>query len=397
MADPTSAERYRARGVSARKEDVHAALQGGDAGLFPMAFCKIVPDILTGDAAWCLAMHADGAGTKSALAYLVYRESGDLSVFRGIAQDALVMNLDDLLCVGAQGPFALSNTIGRNARRVPGEAIAEIIHGYDALAGQFRAWGVEIVPTGGETADVGDLVGTLIVDATLTTRMRRSEVIGNDRVRPGDVIIGLASFGQATYEPRYNAGIGSNGLTSARHDLLHKDYALKYPETFDPDQPEPLRYSGPFHVSDPLEGTGITIGQALLSPTRTFAPIIVPLLGEHRDHISALVHCTGGGQTKCLRAGEGIHYVKSDLFPPPPLFRAIRRASQTPWRELYQVFNMGHRLEIIGPEDLVPVVEELASRVGVDVRVVGHCEASPLGARNLLTLTTPGGVERYEG
>jgi phosphoribosylformylglycinamidine cyclo-ligase len=307
------------------------------------------------------------------------------------------MNLDDLLCVGARGPFALSNTIGRNARRVPGAAIAEIIHGYDALAGQFRGWGVEIVPTGGETADVGDLVGTLIVDATLAARLRRSDVVANDRVRAGDVIIALASFGQATYESRYNAGIGSNGLTSARHDLLHRDYALKYPETFDPDLPESLRYGGPFHVSDPLEGTGVTIGEALLSPTRTFAPILVPLLEGHRARISALVHCTGGGQTKCLRAGEGIHYVKTDLFPPPPLFRAIRRVSQASWRELYQVLNMGHRLEIIGPEELVPVVEELASRVGVETRVIGHCESSPLGARNLLTLTTPGGVERYEG
>jgi len=402
MAQPTNKvqptnERYRARGASARKEEVHAAIAGSDAGLFPKAFCKIVPDALAGDPEWCLAMHADGAGTKSALAYLVYRETGDLSVFRGIAQDALVMNVDDLLCVGALGPFLLSNTIGRNARRVPGEAIAELIRGYDALAEQFRAWGIEIVPTGGETADVGDLVGTLIVDATVAVRLRRRDVVANAHVRPGDVIVGLSSSGQALYERAYNAGMGSNGLTSARHDLLHPDYARKYPETFDPDQPAGLRYSGPFRVTDALPGTAVTVGHALLSPTRTYAPVLAPLLREHRARISALVHCTGGGQTKCLRAGAGIHYVKDGLFPPPPLFETIQRVSGTPWREMYQVFNMGHRMEIVGPEDLWPVVEDLASAVGVEAQVVGHCEASPLGARNLLTVKTPGGDERYEG
>lgn len=395
MAKPTD-ERYRARGASARKEEVHAAIAGEAAGLFPKAFCKIVPDALAGDPEWCVAMHADGAGTKSALAYLVYRETGDLSVFRGIAQDALVMNLDDLLCVGATGPFLLSNTIGRNARRVPGEAIAEIIRAYAELAEQYRAWGLEIVPAGGETADVGDLVGTLIVDATMTARLRRRDVVANSRVSPGDIVIGLSSSGQALYEHAYNAGIGSNGLTSARHDLLHKDYALKYPETFDPDQPVRLRYSGPFHVTDTLPGTSVTVGQAMLSPARTYAPVLAPLLDRHRARISALVHCTGGGQTKCLRAGEGIHYVKDDLFPLPPLFDAIRSVTGTPWRELYQVFNMGHRMEIVAPEDLWPAVEELASRVDVEARVVGHCEASPLGKRNVLTVMTPGGAERYE-
>ena len=285
-------DRYKARGVSAQKEDVHAAVSGASPGLFPRAFCKIVQDSLAGDEAYCLAMHADGAGTKAALAYLVYRETGDVSVFRGIAQDALVMNLDDLLCVGATGPFLFSNTIGRNARRVPGEALAEIVAGYDAQIEQFRGWGVSIVPTGGETADVGDLVGTLIVDATLVARMRRADVVANDGVKPGDVIIGLASDGQTRYETRYNAGIGSNGLTSARHDLLRREYALRFPETFDPDLPEPLRYSGPFALGDPLPGAPVTVGQALLSPTRSYAPLLVPLLRSHRARISALVHCT---------------------------------------------------------------------------------------------------------
>jgi phosphoribosylformylglycinamidine cyclo-ligase len=397
---PTPNDRYRARGASSQKEDVHAAIAGADPGLFPKAFCKLVPDALTGDPEWCLAMHADGAGTKSALAYLVYRETGDLSVFRGIAQDALVMNLDDLLCVGAVGPFVLSNTIGRNARRIPGEVIAEILHGYDTLIAQFQEWGISIVPTGGETADVGDLVGTLIVDATLAVRMRRREVIPNANIRPGDIIIGLSSSGQASYESAYNAGMGSNGLTSSRHDLLHQDYALKYPETFDPDQPADLRYSGPFHVTDRLDGTQITVGKALLSPTRTYAPILAPLLAEHRAEISALVHCTGGGQTKCLRTGgagnQGIHFVKDVLFPPPPLFNTIRRVTQTSWREMYQVFNMGHRMEIIGPESLWPIVEDLATRVSVEARVIGRCERSPLGSGNLLTIVTPGGDEQYK-
>ncbi len=389
-------DRYKSRGVSAQKEDVHAAIAGSDPGLFPSAFCKIVPDDLTGDPEWCLAMHADGAGTKSALAYLYYRDTGDVSVFRGIAQDALVMNLDDLLCVGATGPFLLSNTIGRNARRVPGEVLGEIIAGYEGLARQFREWGITIISTGGETADVGDLVGTLMVDATVVTRMRRDHVIANNRVQPGDVIIGLASFGQTTYESRYNAGIGSNGFTSARHDLLHPEYAARFPETFDPDLEPALRYSGPFRLADPLPGTPVTVGQALLSPTRTYAPLLVELLRLRSDRISALVHCTGGGQTKCLRAGRGIHYVKDHLFPPPPLFQTIRRVTNTAWRELYQVFNMGHRMEIIGAPALVPEVERLASALHLEVRVIGHCEASPDAPRNRLTVHTPGGVEVYQ-
>ncbi len=389
-------DRYKSRGVSAQKEDVHAAIAGGDAGLFPSAFCKIVADDLTGDPAWCLAMHADGAGTKAALAYLYYRDTGDVSVFRGIAQDALVMNLDDLLCVGATGPFLLSNTIGRNARRIPGEVLTEIVAGYDALVRQFREWGVTVVPTGGETADVGDLVGTLIVDATIVTRLRRDRVIANDRVKPGDVVIGLASFGQTQYESRYNAGIGSNGLTSARHDLLHPEYAARFPETFDPDLEPALRYCGPFRLADALPGANVSVGQALLSPTRSYAPLLVELLRGKSDLISALVHCTGGGQTKCLRAGRGIHYVKDQLFSPPPLFQTIRRVTNTAWRELYQVFNMGHRMEIIGSSALVPEVERLGKALRLDVQVVGHCEKSEDGARNRLTIHTPGGPEAYQ-
>jgi phosphoribosylformylglycinamidine cyclo-ligase len=387
--------RYKARGVSAQKEDVHAAIASGDLGLFPTAFCKIVPDSLTGDPEWCIAMHADGAGSKSALAYLYYRETGDPAVFGGIAQDALVMNLDDLLCVGATGPFLLSNTIARNARRVPGEVLSGILAGYEALVRQFAEWGISVVPAGGETADLGDLVGTLVVDATLATRMRRVDVVANDRIKPGDLIIGLASHGQTTYEAAYNAGMGSNGLTSARHDLLRKEYAMRYPETFDPDLPEYLRYAGPFRLDDPLPGAPVTVGRALLSPTRTYAPLLVELLREHRRAISALVHCTGGGQTKCLRVGRGIHFVKDNLFPPPPLFQTIHRVTNTPWREMYQVFNMGHRMEIIGEPGLLPVVERLGKALNLEVRAVGRCEAAGDTARNRLTLHTPGGVERY--
>jgi phosphoribosylformylglycinamidine cyclo-ligase len=391
----TENNRYSRRGVSAAKEDVHAAIAGGDAGLFPGAFCKIVPDSLGGDPDFCLAMHADGAGTKSALAYLVWRETGDLSVFRGLAQDALVMNLDDLLCVGARGPFLVSNTIGRNKRLVPGEALREIVQGYEALAAQFTAWGLPMHLTGGETADVGDLVRTLIVDSTAAVRMRRDEVIANDRVRPGDVIVGLASFGQTTYESTYNSGIGGNGLTSARHDLLGGGYAAKYPESCDPGMPNDVRYSGPHRVSDPLPNTSLTVGQALLSPTRSYAPVIRDLLDSNRDAVHALIHCTGGGQTKVIRTGRGQHYVKDQPFPPPPLFAEIRRVTNTPWREMYQVFNMGHRMEVIGDERLLPVLEEIGKRYNLEVRVVGHVEASPIAPRNRVTVIAPDG-ERLE-
>lgn len=388
-------DRYRARGVSAQKEDVHAAIRGQSAGLFPTAFCKIVEDALTGDPASCIAMHADGAGTKASLAWLYWRETDDLSVFRGLAQDALVMNLDDLLCVGALGPFLVSNAIGRNKRLVPGEAIREIVAGYEALAAQFTAWGLPVHLTGGETADVGDLVRTLIVDATATCRLPRQQVIANDRVTPGDVIVGLASYGQTSYEASPNSGIGSNGLTSARHDLLGGDYATRYPESYDPEMPAALRYAGPHRVGDALPGSPLTVGQALLSPTRTYAPVIRDLLAQAREDIHALVHCSGGGQTKVIRTGRGIHYVKDALFAPPPLFAEIRRASRAPWREVYQVFNMGHRMEVIGSERLVPVLEQIGKRYKLDVRVVGRCEASPIAPRNRVTVVAPDG-ERIE-
>jgi phosphoribosylformylglycinamidine cyclo-ligase len=366
-----------------------------DPGLFPGAFCKIVPDHLGGQQTHCLAMHADGAGTKSALAYLWYKETGDAAVFRGIAQDALVMNVDDLLCVGARGPFLVSNTIGRNARLVPGEVIAQLVAGFEQQAAAFAGWGMELVLTGGETADVGDLVRTVIVDSTVTVRMPREEVIDNQGVQPGNVIIGLASDGQASHEPVANSGMGSNGLTSARHDLLRADYGERYPETVEPGMPEELRYSGPFALDDPLPGTALSIGQALLSPTRTYAPLINQLLQGHREHISALVHCTGGGQTKNLRVGRGIHYLKDAPFTPPPLFAAIQQTSGASWREMYQVFNMGHRMEVIGDAALLPVLEDLGRAHGIAVRQVGHCEAATDAEKNQVTVHTPGGPELY--
>ena len=390
-----ASERYRARGVSPQKEDVHAALAGADAGLFPRAFCKIVPDDLTGDAAYCLAMHADGAGTKSALAYLHYREQGDPAVFRGIAQDALVMNVDDLLCVGAGGPFLISNTIGRNARLVPGEVIAEIVAGFEEQVARFAEWGLPLKLTGGETADVGDVVRTVIVDSTVTVRMARAQVVTNAEIRPGDIIAGLSSSGRAAWETAENSGIGSNGLTSARHDLLRREYGERYPETWEPGMPAELCYSGPYALGDMLEGTPLTVGQALLSPTRSYGPVLKALLAEHRAAVRGLVPCTGGGQTKCLRAGEAIHFVKDNLFPPPPLFAAIQRESGASWREMYEVFNMGHRMEVIGDPALLPVLEALGREHGIEVRQVGHCEASPDEGTNRVTLHTPGGEESY--
>ena len=368
-------DRYAQRGVSASKEDVHNAIAQLDKGLFPKAFCKIVPDTLTGDPDFCTIMHADGAGTKSALAYLYWRETGDLSVWRDISQDAIVMNTDDLICVGATGPMLLSSTIGRNKNLIPGEVIAELINGTEEVLQMLRDHGIEIYSTGGETADVGDLVRTVIVDSTVIARMRRDEVISNDRIQAGDVVVGLASFGQATYETRYNGGMGSNGLTSARHDVLAQYLADAYPESFDPSVDKSLIYSGSKRLTDIVEGTGLTVGQLILSPTRTYAPVAKVLLDELRPHIHGMVHCSGGAQTKVLHFVENRHIIKNNLFPIPPLFRLIQAESGTSWQEMYKVFNMGHRLEIYLSEQHAQRVIELAQSFGIEAKVIGHVEA----------------------
>lgn len=367
-------DRYAQRGVSASKEDVHHAIAQLDKGLFPKAFCKIVPDTLTGDPDFCTIMHADGAGTKSALAYLYWRETGDLSVWRGIAQDAIVMNTDDLICVGATGPMLLSSTIGRNKNLIPGEVLAELINGTEEVLQMLRDHNIAIYSTGGETADVGDLVRTVIVDSTVVARMRRDAVISNDRIRAGDVIVGLASFGQATYETRYNGGMGSNGLTSARHDVLAHYLADQYPESFDHAVDKSLIYSGSKRLADPADGTGLTVGQLILSPTRTYAPVAKVLLDELRPHIHGLVHCSGGAQTKVLHFVENVHIIKDKLFPIPPLFRLIQAESGTSWSEMYKVFNMGHRLEIYLPEEQAQRVIDIAQSFNVQAQVIGRVE-----------------------
>lgn len=370
-----SGKRYMLRGVSAMKEDVHAAIKNIDKGIFPQAFCKILPDILGGDPDYCNIMHADGAGTKSSLAYAYWRETGDLSVWSGIAQDALVMNTDDLLCVGATDNILVSSTIGRNKMLIPGEVISAIINGTDALLEKLRSMGIGIYATGGETADVGDLVRTIIVDSTVTCRMKRSDVINNANIRPGDVIVGLASFGQATYEDRYNGGMGSNGLTSARHDVFAHYLAEKYPETYDKAVPADLVYSGKMRLTDPVEGTGLTAGELVLSPTRTYAPVVRKMLDEMRLRIHGMVHCTGGAQTKVLNfVGENCRVVKDNMFPVPPLFRLIKEQSGTDWKEMYTVFNMGHRLEVyVSPEDADRVME-ISRSFNIDARVIGRIE-----------------------
>ena len=370
-----SGKRYMLRGVSAMKEDVHAAIKNIDKGIFPQAFCKILPDILGGDPDYCNIMHADGAGTKSSLAYAYWRETGDLSVWSGIAQDALVMNTDDLLCVGATDNILVSSTIGRNKMLIPGEVISAIINGTDALLEKLRSMGIGIYATGGETADVGDLVRTIIVDSTVTCRMKRSDVINNANIRPGDVIVGLASFGQATYEDRYNGGMGSNGLTSARHDVFAHYLAEKYPETYDKAVPADLVYSGGMRLTDPVEGTGLTAGELVLSPTRTYAPVVRKMLDEMRLRIHGMVHCTGGAQTKVLNfVGENCRVVKDNMFPVPPLFRLIKEQSGTDWKEMYTVFNMGHRLEVyVSPEDADRVME-ISRSFNIDARVIGRIE-----------------------
>lgn len=370
-----SSQRYMMRGVSAMKEDVHAAIKNIDKGIFPHAFCKIMPDVLGGDPEYCNIMHADGAGTKSSLAYMYWKETGDLSVWRGIAQDAIVMNTDDLLCVGAVDNILVSSTIGRNKMLIPGEVISAIINGTDELLAEMREMGIGIYPTGGETADVGDLVRTIIVDSTVTCRMKRSEVIDNANIRPGDVIVGLSSCGQATYEKQYNGGMGSNGLTSARHDVFAKYLAEKYPESYDKAVPDELVYSGNMHLDDKVEGTPLNAGQLVLSPTRTYAPVVKKLLDIMRPRIHGMVHCTGGAQTKVLNfVNENCKVVKDNMFPVPPLFKLIHDESGTDWREMYMVFNMGHRLEVyVNPEDAQTVIDT-ANGYNIDAQVVGHIE-----------------------
>ncbi|MBP5306926.1 MAG: phosphoribosylformylglycinamidine cyclo-ligase [Paludibacteraceae bacterium] len=385
-------QRYSLRGVSAEKEDVHNAIKNIDKGLYPKAFCKIIPDLLGGDSDYCNIMHADGAGSKSALAYVYWKETGDISVWKGIAQDSLIMNIDDLLCVGATDNILLSSTIGRNKNVIPGEVIAAIINGTDELLEELRALGVSIYSTGGETADVGDLVRTIIVDSTVTCRLRRSEVINNANIAPGDVIVGLSSCGQASYEKNYNGGMGSNGLTSARHDVFAHYLAKKYPETFDPATPDYLIYSGNYRLTDQIESLGIDAGKLVLSPTRTYAPVVKKLLTELRPLIHGMVHCSGGAQTKILHFVENMHVVKDNLFPIPTLFEIIQKESHTDWKEMYKVFNMGHRLEIYLPEEYAQKVIDISKSFNIDAQIVGHCESS-LGKS--LTLTSPFGTFEY--
>lgn len=391
-------EKYNQRGVSADKEDVHAAIKAIDKGIFPKAFCKIVPDYLCNDKDYCIAMHADGAGTKSSLAYAYWRETGDISVWKGIAQDALVMNIDDLLCIGATDNILLSSTIGRNKNLIPGEVIAAIINGTEELTEELRKHGVNMHTTGGETADVGDLVRTIIVDSTVTCRMKRSNVVDNSKIQEGDVIVGFASYGQATYEHFYNAGMGSNGLTSARHDIFNKTVAEKYPETFDASIPESVCYSGTFGLLDTIEITDgsmkmtMPVAKAVLSPTRTYAPLIKKILEQHRNQIHGMVHCSGGGQTKILHFVDQLHIIKDNLFPTPSLFQIIQKTSQTPWQEMYKVFNMGHRMEIYCHEKISERLMHIAAGFGIDSRIIGRVEKS---AVKKLTIKSTEGEFNY--
>ena len=370
---------YQLRGVSAGKEDVHAAIANIDKGIFPYAFCKIIPDILGGDADWCNIMHADGAGTKSALAYVYWKETGDLSVWKGIAQDAIIMNLDDLLCVGATDNILLSSTIGRNKNLIPKEVLAELINGTEGILAELRELGIGIYSTGGETADVGDLVRTIIVDSTVTCRMKRSEVISNDRIQAGDVIVGLASYGQASYEIAYNGGMGSNGLTSARHDVFHKYVAEKYPESYDPAVPYELVFAGNKKLTDLIDIAGekqVSAGKLVLSPTRTYAPILKAILTKNRAAINGLVHCSGGAQTKVLHFINSLHIIKDNLFPIPPLFQLIQEQSNTNWEEMYKVFNMGHRMEIYTNIEFAQECIAISKSFGVDAQIIGRVEAA---------------------
>ncbi|MBT8258152.1 MAG: phosphoribosylformylglycinamidine cyclo-ligase [Bacteroidia bacterium] len=386
-------KRYALRGVSASKEDVHQAIKKIDKGLFPKAFCKIVPDYLTGDKDHCLIMHADGAGTKSSLAYMYWKETGDISVWKGIAQDALIMNIDDLLCVGVTTNIFLSSTIGRNKSLIPGEVISAIINGTEELISELAEYGVEIYSTGGETADVGDLVRTIIVDSTVTARMRRNEVIDNAKIRPGQVIVGLASYGQATYEKEYNGGMGSNGLTSARHDVFHKSLSEKYPESFDSSIPEELIYSGGMKLTDEVPGSPLDAGKLVLSPTRTYAPVIQSVLRScDRTKIHGMIHCSGGAQTKILHFIDRYHVIKDNMFDIPPLFRLIQEQSETPWEEMYQVFNCGHRMELYVDPDIAQDIIEISQSFNVEAKIIGRVEDSVTKA---LTISSKFGNFNY--
>lgn len=392
--DQEISKRYEQRGVSAGKEDVHNAIKDVDKGLYPKAFCKIVPDFLTGDPRFCLIMHADGAGTKSSLAYIYWKETGDLSVWKGIAQDALIMNIDDLLCVGAVDGIMLSSTIGRNKNLIPGEVISAIINGTEELIEDLRSFGINVHSTGGETADVGDLVRTIIVDSTVTARMERKKIIDNANIRPGNVIVGLSSSGQASYEEEYNGGMGSNGLTSARHDVFAKYLMNKYPESFDNNIPEELIYSGSRELTDPVEDSPLNAGKLVLSPTRTYAPVIKKILSKFSNkEINGMVHCSGGAQTKVLHFVENVHVVKDNLFPVPPLFKLIQQESGTEWKEMYQVFNMGHRMELYVDEEFAPEVISISESFHVDARIIGRVEASE---EKKLTISSEFGEFNYK-
>ncbi len=386
-------ERYMQRGVSASKEDVHNAIKHIDKGLFPSAFCKIVPDMLGGDDSYCNIMHADGAGTKSALAYIYWKETGDISVWKGIAQDAIIMNIDDLACVGALDNVLYSSTIGRNQKVIPGEVIAEIINGAEEVLQMLRDNGVSIISTGGETADVGDLVRTIIVDSTVTARMKKKDVYSNDQIAPGDVIVGLASFGQSTYENEYNGGMGSNGLTSSRHDVFSKIYADKYPESYEPSIPEDLVYSGKYLMTDTIAGAPLDAGKLVLSPTRTYAPVIKKLITEIGNNIHGMIHCSGGAQTKILHFIKDLHIIKDNLFEIPPLFKVIHQESGTDWKEMYKVFNMGHRMEIYLPEDKANEVIEISKSFGIDAQIIGSVASSETGKK--LTISGKYGEFNY--
>jgi phosphoribosylformylglycinamidine cyclo-ligase len=392
-----SDNRYNQRGVSASKEDVHQAIKNIDKGIFPQAFCKIIPDILGGDDAFCNIMHADGAGTKSSLAYVYWKETGDISVWRGIAQDAIIMNIDDLICVGATDNILLSSTIGRNKNLIPGEVIAAIINGTEEILAELRSQGISIYSTGGETADVGDLVRTIIVDSTVTCRIERDKIISNDKIQAGDVIVGLSSSGQATYETEYNGGMGSNGLTSARHDVFDKSVANAFPESFDPAVPYDLVFSGGKKLTDPVvidsEGTTVTAGKLVLSPTRTYAPVIKKVLEGFRSQIHGIVHCSGGAQTKVLHfVNDDVHIIKDNLFPIPPLFKLIQEQSGTDWKEMYKVFNMGHRMELYVPAEIADAIINISKSFGIEAQIIGKVEASD---KKQVTIVTENGEFVY--